>query len=71
MNTGYVPPVFNQLNANDLSSKIASALERLASTYEAALLPKSEMINFYGDSKNYRRFMTSFNTPAIFRTRLN
>ena len=61
INTGYAPPVFNRLNANDSSSQIASALERLALTNEAALLPKSEMIHFDGDSKNYQRFMTSFN----------
>ena len=46
--TGYVPP-----NLTDTNSQIAAALERLAQSNEAALLPKSEIIRFDGDAKNY------------------
>ena len=53
-NIGYQPPL-------DAAAQIAAALDRLAVSNEAALLPKSELITFDSNAKNYQRFITSFN----------
>ena len=63
LKAGYIaPPItFNQTPPiQDASSQNAAALERLAQSNEAALLPKSEIIRFDGDAKNYQRFITGF-----------
>ena len=52
-NTGCQPPL-------DATAQIAAALDRLAVSNEAALLPKSELITFDSNAKNYQRFITSF-----------
>ena len=61
-NTGYIPPAITSTErpTQDASIQIAAALERLAQSNEAALLPKSEIIRFDGDAKNYQRFITGF-----------
>ena len=63
LKAGYIaPPITSNQTppTQDASSQIAAALERLAQSNEAALLPKSEIIRFDGDAKNYQRFITGF-----------
>ena len=48
------PPLSNQ------QYDMAEAIKQLASSNEMARLPKSEIISFDGSSKNYQRFVASF-----------
>ena len=48
------PPLSNQ------QYEMAEAIKQLASSNEMARLPKSEIISFDGSSKNYQRFLASF-----------
>ena len=72
---GYVPPVSNPLTpalhthamnipspsiCDETSRQIASALEKIASTNENSLLPKTTIIQFDGTAKTYHRFISSF-----------
>ena len=58
----YQPPTvtFNNPPLSNQQSEMAEAIKQLASSNEMARLPKSEIISFNGSSKNYQRFIASF-----------